>query len=73
MFTIYCCSVEAGVLIRSIGKTMSSVNIRTLLRDICEQLCIILDTEHEEIPTVSVSTIFTLLPFITGAACYISN
>lgn len=53
MFLVYCFSVEAGVLIRSIGKTTSSVNIRTLLRDICEQLCIILDTEHEEIPTVS--------------------
>lgn len=44
-------SVDARVVIRSIGKTTSSVNIRTLLRDICQQMCIILDTENQEIPT----------------------
>ncbi|XP_076114826.1 uncharacterized protein LOC143082831 isoform X2 [Mytilus galloprovincialis] len=44
-------TVDARIVLRSIGKTTSSVNVRTLLRDICQQLCLILDADDEDMPT----------------------
>ncbi|XP_071100167.1 uncharacterized protein [Haliotis cracherodii] len=42
---------DTRVLVRSVGATRRSTNVRTLLRDICLQLCHITGANYKDVPT----------------------
>ncbi|XP_067654406.1 uncharacterized protein [Haliotis asinina] len=42
---------DARVLVRSVGATRRSTNVRTLLRDMCLQLCHITGANYKDVPT----------------------
>ncbi|XP_052243480.1 uncharacterized protein LOC127853228 isoform X2 [Dreissena polymorpha] len=48
---------SACVLVRSVGATQASRNIRHLLYDICRQLCVAYNVSHTSVPTDYVSLV----------------
>ena len=49
---IYHFSTDPAVLVRSVGATKDSTNVRKLLLGLCRQLCVVYDNDTSEVPTV---------------------
>ena len=48
-------SSDVAVLVRSVGATKDSTNIRKLLLSLCRQLCVVFGNDLSEVPTVNIS------------------